>query len=812
MQEYDGTVCPHCGYPQHKPNDAHQLPVGSVIRNRYQIGKTLGQGGFGITYLAWDNLMQNIVAVKEFFPSGTVFRRSASSTTVECVTTEMVPHFNYSKQRFLREASALVKFKDIPAVVDIIDFLEENNTAYIVMEYVSGMELTKYVQTRGGKLSVEETFQILKPVMEALAAVHKAAIIHRDISPDNIMLDGEGNVKLLDFGAVRLVENPDIEKSINTSTEAIIKHGFAPLEQYNTRGNLGPWTDEYALCATAWFCMTGKVPEEVPLRMAEGIDPNWSVIPGLTQPQQEALQKGFSCRAKDRYPNMETFIDALFTKDTHSVSKRLTAPIIAIIAVALIVASVGALILSPEVRYKSGLRQMNNGQYEQAFYTFDGLGNYKDSIDLTFQCNYYWGQSLQTAEQYEQAISKYYESEDFLESTDQILKCYYLWGKSLLTEGHYEDAISRFRKSGYYADSDDLILECEYCIANNLLTEGQYLQAIDGFTALENYRNSTQMILTCQYQWANALQAAGDFPQAAMMFAQIMPYEDSRQRSISLWNQIADRDSIGAGYGQTIGLIKDGTVVATGSNFYGELNVSTWQDIIAVSAGFHHSVGLKSDGTVLATGYNQYSQCDVTSWKNVVAICAGYNHTVGLLADGTVVATGMNDRGQCDVSEWTDIIAIGAGRYHTVGLRRDGTVVTIGENTEGCCETTDWTDIIQIEVGDTHSVGLKSDGTVVTAGKNSSGKCNVGSWTNIVGINAGTYHTLGLLADGTLKLTGHNGDARCNVTSWTDIVAVSAGPYHIVGLKADGTLVAVGNTGNGRCDVTGWSNILVPSR
>ena len=114
FREYEGGPCPYCGGAQ---NEEHQLPVGTVIRDRYQIGKVLGQGGFGITYIAWDTLMQKSVAVKEFYPTGTVFRKSELSTAVECGTKAMVPHYEYSRERFLREASALVQFQEIPEVV-----------------------------------------------------------------------------------------------------------------------------------------------------------------------------------------------------------------------------------------------------------------------------------------------------------------------------------------------------------------------------------------------------------------------------------------------------------------------------------------------------------------------------------------------------------------------------------------------------------------------------------------------------------------------------------------------------------------------
>ena len=327
MNVIDSPVCPYCGYPVHNQTQPHQLPVGTMLRGRYQVGRVLGQGGFGITYMAWDTLMENVVAVKEFFPGSTVNRNTAYSPTVQCNTTNMGAHYEASKERFLREAKALVRFRNVPEVVDILDFMEENNTAYIVMEFVRGVDLAKYIQGRGGRLSVEETFRILKPVMEALATVHKGGIVHRDISPDNIILDPMGGAKLLDFGAVRSVDNPDVDKALNKSTEAILKQGFAPLEQYNTRGSLGPWTDEYAMCATVFYCLTGRIPEDASIRVTEGVDPDWDSIEGLPQYQKRALEKGMSVRAKDRYPDMDALMVDLFGEPTAQPAPQVVPPV-----------------------------------------------------------------------------------------------------------------------------------------------------------------------------------------------------------------------------------------------------------------------------------------------------------------------------------------------------------------------------------------------------------------------------------------------------------------------------------------------------
>ena len=301
MEPSDQFICPHCGFPKNGNNQPHQLRVGTLLRGQYVIGKVLGQGGFGITYLGWDRYLDTKVAIKEFFPSSMVTRDCAHSTGVICSGGQTSGPFRNSRERFLREAKALAKFEGNSAIVGIKSFFEENGTAYIIMEYVKGTSLDRYVALRGGRISMDEALRLLQPVMDALAKVHEAGMVHRDISPDNIILHPMGGAKLLDFGAVREVEAPDAEQAMARSTEAILKHGFAPIEQYQSRGSLGPWTDVYALCATIWYCVTGRVPTDAPARIIEDLPLAWESVPGLTAHQRDVFRKGTALRAKDRY-------------------------------------------------------------------------------------------------------------------------------------------------------------------------------------------------------------------------------------------------------------------------------------------------------------------------------------------------------------------------------------------------------------------------------------------------------------------------------------------------------------------------------
>lgn len=309
------SVCEHCGYDENIQNEIHQLPAGTVLKEQYMIGRVLGQGGFGITYLGWDMYLDIPVAIKEYFPSGTVMRETSVSMDVVSYSGDVGVRFRNNKERFLREAKMLARFSQVPEIVQIKNFFLANNTAYIVMEYVDGITLKQYVKNQGGKLSVAETFSLMEPVIMALCKVHKSGLVHRDISPDNIMMLPEGRVKLLDFGAVRDVGDANVDQPLTKSTEAILKQGYAPIEQYQNRGSLGPWTDVYALCATIYFCLTGEVPPDAPERLLgdEEIDFK-GLVQGLSDRQAYVLGKGMELRAQERIASMDELHQKLYVE------------------------------------------------------------------------------------------------------------------------------------------------------------------------------------------------------------------------------------------------------------------------------------------------------------------------------------------------------------------------------------------------------------------------------------------------------------------------------------------------------------------
>ena len=300
------TKCPVCGGNVNVQNAAHQLPVNTILNGRYIIGKVLGEGGFGITYLGYDLQTDTKAAIKEYFPSGISYRFSGQSRTVSIQDKGSSEQFAKGKERFLGEARTVYRFRDEENIVNVLDFFSENNTVYIVMEYIEGVSLGQYLSQNGRVGDFDELYKILRPVMVSLDHVHKAGLIHRDISPSNLMIDMNGTVKLLDFGTARSMSE-DGEKSLSV----VLKHGFAPMEQYKTHGKQGAWTDVYALCATMYKLLTGQTPvsamdrmdSEMPLPSALGVK--------ISPAQEEVLFKGLALPVKDRIQTVGELI-ALF--------------------------------------------------------------------------------------------------------------------------------------------------------------------------------------------------------------------------------------------------------------------------------------------------------------------------------------------------------------------------------------------------------------------------------------------------------------------------------------------------------------------
>lgn len=301
-------VCPYCGYCEGTPPKElyHLYPGVGLYNNRYVIGTCIGFGGFGITYKAWDNVLETVVAVKEYYPTGLV-QRVPGKPQVIIYTGESKEEYMQGLERFLDEAKNMAKFVDNPNIVHADAFFEENNTAYLVMEYLPGMTLKSYLKSKGGRIGCEEVIPIADAVITALKEIHAGGIIHRDISPDNIMLCNDGRIKLLDFGAARF-SDADQERT----RSIILKPGFAPPEQYQAKSKQGPWTDIYALCATVYRAITGVLPDESVNRVIEDtVQSPIQIYSDIPERISNTVMKGMSIYPEIRFSNVDELKKAL---------------------------------------------------------------------------------------------------------------------------------------------------------------------------------------------------------------------------------------------------------------------------------------------------------------------------------------------------------------------------------------------------------------------------------------------------------------------------------------------------------------------
>ena len=283
------------------------LRKGTRLIGRYTIEGVLGQGGFGITYLGMDELHKKKVAIKEFFPQGIVTRNIEYEDTVTVTLVGEKENYDKGKERFLKEAQTMAMFSKDKGIVKALDFFEINNTAYIVMEYLEGVTLKQYLR-ENKRIAAEDLVELLVPLIEALDEIHSQGLIHRDISPDNIMVLPDGRIKLMDFGAAR-----DYTEFGEKSLSIVLKPGYAPPEQYQTHGVQGPWTDIYALCATMYKCITGENPPDAIDRLVDDHLKKISAFGISVSPQiEKAIIKGMSVAAKDRYQNVGDFCEDLY--------------------------------------------------------------------------------------------------------------------------------------------------------------------------------------------------------------------------------------------------------------------------------------------------------------------------------------------------------------------------------------------------------------------------------------------------------------------------------------------------------------------
>jgi len=293
-----GPECPLCGYRERKQTLRTPLSARTLIVGRYLIGRLLGRpGGFGITYKAWDMEQDAVVAVKEFFPAQAADRSSGEPG----LTLTDPALFAHGLERFTDEASRLLALRGTPSMVHVLDYREERGTAYIIMKYYEGCDLLEHLERNGGRLTELEIRRLAEQLATGLSEVHERGLLHRDIKPSNIYIRHDRTPILLDFGSARFAIS---ERS--QSLSVFVTEGFAPFEQYQTKGRQGPWTDIYSLCATLYFVLTGERPPQAPDRWnKDTLRPIRDLVSGISPDLETAIHRGLAVSAADRPQSMK---------------------------------------------------------------------------------------------------------------------------------------------------------------------------------------------------------------------------------------------------------------------------------------------------------------------------------------------------------------------------------------------------------------------------------------------------------------------------------------------------------------------------
>ncbi len=746
--------CPKCGkeYNVHI-SENYELPAGTFLADgRYLVGRSIGTGGFGITYVGRDMKLEKRVVIKETFYSG-IFERDCTDKTAEnplqvIYDAEMVSleEIVYKTQK---ECLSLSKGEKFTNIVKVYDYIFENNTAYIITEYINGKTLHDRVCAIG-KYTWYDLYAKMKPLMQCLASLHREGLLHRDIKPQNIMIrrahEYSEEFVLIDFGLARTTQSSALVESAFTP-------GFSPPEQKVSIETDGTYTDVYALAATMYDALTGEIPPEAKsydvyenfpqlnvLRSSATVPPN--VVDALVY----ALQPNYKKRCK----TIDGFMYRLENAPVSSAGPVAFAP--QQFPAPVVVPGQPA----PQSMYSNAPPQPN--AMVAAPVTGYQAAPYPNAAPA--------------------AKSRYTPNRPVRAARDVVIKA-----PVSQDDGMFPMSLTTKTSS----------------IAINYL----YIMGI---------KQNGDLCLSGGFRMTPLAQINKEKLDFGKQLDAVKKEMKNDLATIKTWNNITSI-AVGGEHALSrhiVGLMADGTVVAVGSNDFGECITDGWRNVVAIYTGENYSIGLRNDGTVLSVGDNQYGQCDVRTWRNVTAISVGASHTVGLHANGTVTAVGDNTYGQCDVSGWTKIIAISASRNHTVGLRVDGTVVACGDNQYGQCDVRLWTKVSAICTSYVHTVGLVSNGMVLATGNNQYGQCEVKAWRNISSIYASSDHTVGLHADGTVVACGSNEYGQCNTRGWENVMEIYTYYRSTVGLKWNGTVVATGFNDYGQCKLKGWKNIKLP--
>lgn len=404
-------------------------------------------------------------------------------------------------------------------------------------------------------------------------------------------------------------------------------------------------------------------------------------------------------------------------------------------------------------------------------------------------------------------------------------QCDYAEALALMEAGDYDGASLLFSSLGDYADARDLAQSCLYQKADRLFLDGQLDAAAELFEQLGPFEDAAERRSACLYEKALDLLEEGQRVEAALLLDSLGPYGDAPERTAALAREISGetdpeaalnalrdlcpeelahreeltrarealpKDLVAVGFFHTLGLCRDGTVLACGSNDFGQCDVSSWTEVTAVAAGAYHSLALRSDGTVLAAGRDSEGQCQVSGWTDIVQIAAADYASFGLKRDGTLVYTGFND--YSSLAAYDGIRQIAAGSYGAAVLLSDGSAAFSQES----ALSERFRDLVGLDLNTGYAVGLFADGSVFSPALDLSG------WQDVLAVSAGGNGVLGLSADGRVLSAGFRSGSAPDFSSVTDAVAIAAGGTHWAVVRSDGIVLVLGDSGQGQRDTGSW--------
>ncbi|MBR6616065.1 MAG: protein kinase, partial [Lachnospiraceae bacterium] len=557
----------------------------------------LGQGGFGITYVGYDLNMESKIAIKEYFPVELVSRDTTTmhGDRVLSLSGEKSITYKAGLKKYVAEAQNVSQFSEVPGVVSVKDFFYANETAYIVMEYIDGISLKDYLKEKGGRLTEEETLAIMKPVLEALVQVHKSGIIHRDISPDNIMLTFEGSghnkiqsVKLIDFGAARMTAKND-QKSLTI----ILKHGYAPEEQYRTHGEQGPWTDVYALSAVLYRMLTGETP-----------------VPAMDRMFKDEMKKLEQCGVKVSANTAAAILKGLAVKKDDRIQS--------------VQELIGALYEGAKIKNTAGVGRNNSKKIG----LFAGIG-----VAATAACvagvMFFGGNQSDSVPKKQETVVLADETRAAEETIGSNHGCSTEQGEFLLDMNVQEDELGEqivfYKPTGSITTSmQDHMLFCMPDGTVKARGSNRY-----GQCRIEDWDHVVAVA-------ANAFGSFGLREDGTVLYAGAEEYGFEQ---VELWNGII---SIQAAEWIAVGLKEDGTVVSAHNGSEQEMaaEIDTWENIKSIAAIAGSVYGLTEDGAVLCAG-NDWIITDGLDWSDVeeLVTCNSYaeeRYLYGLCEDGTI--------------------------------------------------------------------------------------------------------------------------------------------------------------------------------